>query len=154
MRTMRRATAVFAEILMIQFASISGSYGCPLAGTAFADATSAAPLQSAPNVSVHEGTGESHDHGQHARLHEGHDGKHSLPASSRHSDGPHHSHSHCDSPCVPAGCIGVGHCSNVAASPTRPTLNSELTDRSGAPSESVHIPLSIATAPDTPPPRA
>ena len=154
MRIMRRATAVFAEILMIQFAVISGSFGCPLARSAFADATSAAQFQSAANVSGHEGTSDSHHHGQPASSQGGHDGKHSSPASSGHRDGPHHSHSHCDSPCVPAGCMGVVHCSSVAASPNRATLNSELTDRDGARPETVQIPLSVATAPDTPPPRA
>lgn len=152
MRIMRRATAVFAEILMIQFVIISGSLGCPLAG-AFVNTVPVGHVQAESNASEDDAAGALHEDGAPTRSHAGHTPD-SAPASNGEHGGSHHSHSHCDIPCAPAGCVGVMHCSGVAATTTRAAFSPDLTTRDIVRVESVQVPLSVATAPDTPPPRA
>jgi hypothetical protein len=137
------------QALMIQLMILSGTLGCPLAGTVLADAAPAGQQPSARDS--------AHDADAHSDVPTGSHGVHHPDGSATAPSGEHGgsgSHSHCDSPCAPAACAASMHCSASPASVTEASLDGGTGRGNGVLPATLDTPASVSAALDTPPPRA
>ena len=144
MRRFRQVTAIFTHLLMLQYAAVSGTMACAVAGVSQASAGGAAAGERANHAGMH------HDVVVvvATAVSSARDGTHEM---SRHA---HHECDHCTCPCTAAGCSMSGHCGSSAvpvadAAPRSSTLGAAVDN--GLERDR---PASARTAPEPPPPRA
>ena len=133
---LRRVTAVFTHLLLLQLAFASAAGACPLGEGGNSHA--GIQMNGAPSP------GDQH-HPAHAAVTAAH--PLALPAS--HHDGGGHCDMSCATPCVTAG-----HCMANAVLDRADAHDAFARDGSGVSVHGAAAPHSVSTAPEPPPPRA
>lgn len=144
MRRLRRLSALVVQLLTVQLVTAGGSSGCQMPGAPMHETHHVAAseaAQSAPLDAAYSGQGPRNDATT---------GAPTPSSGSRHERS--HDGSHCDQACLPGACAAGSHCSRSPAGVA--TAGLRVFAEAHARARQDDVPLSFATRPEPPPPRA